>query len=126
MTTIAHLVGWTQPAIIKVVLTFYFFNSYSMCQSSCGGGCASKRKMKKLFIGGMLLVVGILFLLKNYNVLPNLMWSDVWPWLAVIAGLKMVVCCCKKGNCGDKKDGAMTEEKDGCCGAGETDGKCCK
>lgn len=74
--------------------------------------------MKKLFLGAMLLIVGVLFLLKNFNVLPNLMWEDVWPWLAVILGLKMLLCCCKKCGSGEKKEGGEMKEG-GCCGGGQ-------
>jgi len=55
-----------------------------------GGGDISARNA--IFIGGFFIFVGLLFLLRNFNIFPwqwlNL--SALWPLLLIIAGLTML------------------------------------
>lgn len=44
-----------------------------------------------LFWGGVLVIVGVLFLLANLNVLDNVNWDVVWPLLLIALGVWLVI-----------------------------------
>lgn len=47
-----------------------------------------------MFLGFILIALGILFLLQNIGVLNETTWSIVWPILIIALGLSLV---CKRG-----------------------------
>ncbi len=61
--------------------------------------------------GGMMLVLGVLFMLGTTGVLPWLTLGTFWPAFLIIGGLHAVACPCMSGCC--KKGESM--EKGECC-----------
>ena len=43
-----------------------------------------------MFIGGIVLLLGAAFLLKNLGILTDVTWSVVWPAILVVIGLCMM------------------------------------
>lgn len=41
-------------------------------------------------IGAGLVVIGIIFLLKNLGVMPEIAWDIIWPIILVVLGLTMI------------------------------------
>ncbi len=64
--------------------------------------------------GGMLVVVGALFMLGTTGVLPWLTFGTFWPALLILGGLHAALCPCMGGGC-CKKEGVMAERKGECC-----------
>ena len=46
--------------------------------------------INNMFIGIVLLLLGVSFLLKNLGVLTDVTWSIVWPIILVVLGLMMM------------------------------------
>ncbi len=43
-----------------------------------------------MFFGVLILVIGVVFLLKNLGYIGGSVWDIVWPSIIIIAGLAMV------------------------------------
>ena len=43
-----------------------------------------------MFFGALVLVIGVVFLLKNLGYIGGSVWDIVWPSIIIIAGLAMV------------------------------------
>lgn len=41
-------------------------------------------------LGAALIIVGIIFLLKNIGIMPEIAWDVVWPVLVIVIGVVMV------------------------------------
>ena len=41
-------------------------------------------------LGAILVVVGIVFLLKNLGIMPDLAWDVIWPIAVIVLGLTMI------------------------------------
>jgi len=43
-------------------------------------------------VGGIVIIVlGIIFLLQNYGLLPSAFWGTLWPLILIIIGLNIVI-----------------------------------
>jgi len=69
--------------------------SKGMTNGSCNCPCHS-HKVKKLFIGGFLVVFGLVFLLNKLNYTSDSFTNLAWPVLLVLLGIVFVgKGCCK-------------------------------
>jgi len=41
-------------------------------------------------LGAGLVVIGIIFLLKNLGIMPEIAWDIIWPIILVVVGLTMI------------------------------------
>jgi len=41
-------------------------------------------------LGAGLIIVGIIFLLKNLGIMPEIAWDLIWPIIFIVVGLTMV------------------------------------
>lgn len=41
-------------------------------------------------LGAILVIVGIVFLLKNLGIMPSIAWDIVWPIAIIVLGLTMI------------------------------------
>lgn len=41
-------------------------------------------------LGAGLVVVGIIFLLKNLNIMPEIAWDIIWPVILIVVGVTMI------------------------------------
>jgi len=74
------------------------------------GSCGCHRKCK----GGLLLVLGILFALGTFGVVPQINFAQDWPLILVLLGLHDLFCGCKAGcscNMADKGGMGMKMKK---------------
>lgn len=76
--------------------------------------CLSDHPVKKTsyWLGGFLLVVGMIWFLNKAGVIPGMVWDYFWPVVIIVAGLYTLVrggCCCWK-----KPE--VPPDCNGCCG----------
>src|SRR6266568_1772365 len=64
-----------------------------------------------VFWGGVLVIVGVLFLLANLNVLQNVTWDLVWPVFLIALGVWLVAA--RIGPGGASMDVDTSEPRDG-------------
>lgn len=41
-------------------------------------------------IGAGLVVIGIIFLLKNLGIMPDIAWDIIWPVILIVVGVTMI------------------------------------
>ncbi|MDO8669198.1 MAG: DUF5668 domain-containing protein [Candidatus Buchananbacteria bacterium] len=41
-------------------------------------------------VGAGLVVIGIIFLLKNLGIMPDIAWDIIWPIILIVIGLTMI------------------------------------
>ncbi len=41
-------------------------------------------------LGAGLVIIGIIFLLKNLGIMPDIAWDVIWPVILVVIGLTMI------------------------------------
>lgn len=71
-------------------------------KSCCSGSC----KDYELWLGLVAFIVGAVFLLELFDVIPSETWTYLWPSILVVSGLKMMIGggsktedCCNMGAC---------------------------
>lgn len=57
------------------------------------GGKNEEKQALLMFFGLIIIVIGLVFLLKNLGIISNEVWPIIWPSLIMIVGLKFV---CKR------------------------------
>ena len=67
--------------------------------------CSSSCKDYELWLGLVAFIVGAVFLLELFDVVPEETWSYLWPSILVVTGLKMMIgggktdACCDMEAC---------------------------
>ena len=41
-------------------------------------------------LGTGLVIIGVIFLLKNLGIMPSIAWDIIWPIILVVVGLSMI------------------------------------
>ncbi|MFH1460992.1 MAG: DUF5668 domain-containing protein [Patescibacteria group bacterium] len=62
-------------------------------------------------IGFFLIILGVIFLLKNFGVISGSVWGILWPALLIVAGLGMILRRGRHGFFWEERFGWRKQEK---------------
>ena len=84
--------------------------------------CASHSRDGQLWLGLVAFVIGAVFLLQRFDLVPAETWDYLWPSILVVTGLKWMMLrgkgsCCEGGAC-------ESDDSCGSCGGDSCKGSC--
>ena len=56
-----------------------------------------------MFVGALILIVGIVFLMQNLGYISGNVWQVIWPLIVIVAGFSMIIRNRRSGKIFEKK-----------------------